>query len=252
MNGLGVELVGYLASALVAVSMVMVSIVRLRVINMLGAVAFLVYGLFLPSIPIMLTNGFILAVNIVHLRRAWVQGRLDCEYVLVDPPRLLQLEDYLRSHEPEIRRFAPHFNQKWLRLVLDNAGQAYMAFHQSQIRGVALWLPLSGLRPQDYPDYPGLRDLLDQLAAQGKLHGGALLVVDHIDAHYRDLGLGKKLQRTLDAQSTEAMRYLYALCPMSSRRTKGYLRSQGFLPEGMANGLVLWQRPLPPPLPKEC
>lgn len=39
------ELVGYIASALVAMSMLMTSILRLRIVNLVGSTVFGVYGL---------------------------------------------------------------------------------------------------------------------------------------------------------------------------------------------------------------
>jgi len=252
MNGIGVELIGYLGSALVASSMLMVSIVRLRIINLAGSIAFCVYGAFLPSIPIMLTNGLIIAVNLVQLRKTWVEARKTCEYVLVDETRQQQLADYVAANQSEIARFAPHFSSAFLRLALDNAGQALMAFHALNIRGLAVWMPLTALRPADYPDYPGLRELMTQLSQGGKSRSGAFLIIDYIDGRYRDLGLGRKLGDALAPLSTPEIRQLYTVSPVRSPLAASYLRGQGFVPDGLAGNLVLWRKALPPPLAKPC
>lgn len=60
--------VGYLASLLLIISFMMKNVNTLRIINSLGAILFVVYGIMLTiSWPIIITNGFILSLNIYHL-----------------------------------------------------------------------------------------------------------------------------------------------------------------------------------------
>ena len=55
-----IELFGYLGSALVVVSMLMSSVVRLRVINTIGSVIFAIYALIIVAIiPILVIYPFI-------------------------------------------------------------------------------------------------------------------------------------------------------------------------------------------------
>lgn len=62
------ELVGYAASLALIISFMMKNINTLRIINSLGAIFFVVYGIMLStSYPIIITNGFILMVNIYYL-----------------------------------------------------------------------------------------------------------------------------------------------------------------------------------------
>ena len=62
------ELVGYAASIALIISFMMKNINTLRIINSLGAIFFVVYGIMLStSYPIIITNGFILMVNIYYL-----------------------------------------------------------------------------------------------------------------------------------------------------------------------------------------
>lgn len=65
MNGL--ELYGYLGSVLIAVSLMMADIYKLRWINLVGAGAFSSYGLLIGSWPVAILNGFIVLIDIVHL-----------------------------------------------------------------------------------------------------------------------------------------------------------------------------------------
>ena len=62
------EWVGYIASAVLIVSFMMKNVDRLRTINSIGAIIFIVYGVMLAiSWPIIITNAFILSLNLYHL-----------------------------------------------------------------------------------------------------------------------------------------------------------------------------------------
>lgn len=62
------EWVGYTASLALIISFMMKNIKTLRIINSLGAILFVVYGIMLQtSYPIVITNGFIFMVNIYYL-----------------------------------------------------------------------------------------------------------------------------------------------------------------------------------------
>ena len=62
-----VEILGYAASIMVALSLTMKDIVKLRVLNFIGCTLFTAYGLMIDSWPVVLTNGFIACVNIYFL-----------------------------------------------------------------------------------------------------------------------------------------------------------------------------------------
>ncbi|WP_277814742.1 YgjV family protein [Vibrio genomosp. F10] len=62
-----VEILGYAASIMVAISLTMKDIVRLRVLNFIGCGLFTAYGLMIDSMPVVITNGFIACVNIYFL-----------------------------------------------------------------------------------------------------------------------------------------------------------------------------------------
>ena len=64
-----VEWFGYFAAALVVLSFVVGSKVRtIRFINMLGAIAFLIYGILLDvNLPIIIPNAFITCIQFYYL-----------------------------------------------------------------------------------------------------------------------------------------------------------------------------------------
>ena len=64
------EGVGYLASLVLMISFLMKNINTLRIINSIGALLFVVYGIMLAiSWPIIISNTFILGVNAYYLTK---------------------------------------------------------------------------------------------------------------------------------------------------------------------------------------
>ena len=64
-----VEWLGYTAMATVLISFLMKSVIKLRLINALGCLLFILYGFMLQPIskPIIITNFAILAINLFHI-----------------------------------------------------------------------------------------------------------------------------------------------------------------------------------------
>jgi len=70
------EWVGYLASVILMISFLMKNINTLRIINSIGAVFFIVYGFLLAtSWPVIITNAFILGVNVYYLTKFYRQTK---------------------------------------------------------------------------------------------------------------------------------------------------------------------------------
>lgn len=59
--------IGYIGSVIVAVSLTMKSMIKLRWFNLIGAVIFTVYGFLIEAIPVFLVNGFIICINVYYL-----------------------------------------------------------------------------------------------------------------------------------------------------------------------------------------
>ena len=71
MNFSSTEIIGYTASFIVLVSFLMKDISKLRIINSIGCVMFVAYGILLNfSVPIILTNVAIVGINIYYLIKA--------------------------------------------------------------------------------------------------------------------------------------------------------------------------------------
>ena len=62
-----IEWIGYLGSVIIAVSLTMTSMVRLRWLNLIGSIIFTVYGFVINAIPVAAVNLLIVGVNIVFI-----------------------------------------------------------------------------------------------------------------------------------------------------------------------------------------
>ena len=63
------EIFGYIGTALVIVSMMMTSVVKLRVINMCGGLISLIYSIFVNAWPVVVLNACLICINFVQTVR---------------------------------------------------------------------------------------------------------------------------------------------------------------------------------------
>ncbi len=109
-NSLIAEIVGYAGSTLVVVSLMMRSILRLRLIGLAAAVTFLVYGFMIDAIPIVITNIVVIGVQGFFIRK--LTAHHETFSVLRVRPESLYLERFLEFHTDEIQRFQPGFQYR--------------------------------------------------------------------------------------------------------------------------------------------
>jgi len=62
-----IEWLGYAASFFVAVSFTFKKMTTLRIVSVFGCILFVIYGYFIDSVPVMITNSFITIMNIYFL-----------------------------------------------------------------------------------------------------------------------------------------------------------------------------------------
>ena len=62
-----IELVGYGASILIAISLTMTDMYKLRIINSVGCLRFVIYGLNVGAYPVALANAIIIIINIYNV-----------------------------------------------------------------------------------------------------------------------------------------------------------------------------------------
>ncbi|MGD8780592.1 MAG: hypothetical protein PVH88_16700 [Ignavibacteria bacterium] len=148
-----IEIVGYSGSVLVAVSLMMSAIVKLRIINLLGAAIFSTYGFIIGALPVGFLNAFIAIVDIYYLYEMFsakelfkvLEFRYDSEY----------FKYFIDFHKKDIEKFSPYFeflpNERWnILFVLRNSVPAGLVCAE-KINDDSLYVKL------DYA-IPGYRD----------------------------------------------------------------------------------------------
>jgi hypothetical protein len=188
------ELIGYLASGLIVVSLLMNSILRLRIIGLFGATAFTVYGLLIGAYPIALANGVIILIHIFHLTRM-LRARASEEYfeVLEVPATSPILRRFVDFHLDDIHRFQPDFEG---------------------VRGDELALLI-------------LRDAIPAGAVLAQVDAdGARVVLDYVVPMHRDLRPGRFLWVESDAFTSRGVTRVVTTAPTAEHAR--YLNSVGF------------------------
>jgi hypothetical protein len=140
----GVEILGYVATVLVLVGMLMGSVVRLRILNGCGAACFAVYGWLVGSTPLVITNVIIVFLQIWKLT-AIARHEVDLAVVEAAGPDAPMVRRFLQVHGAEMDRTHPGFDpaaHQGLRLayVLRNAAVAGLFAWTEEGRRVTLHL----------------------------------------------------------------------------------------------------------------
>lgn len=196
------EIIGYIASVLIAVSLMMRSILRLRVINLVGAIAFTVYGLLIQAYPVAAVNFVIVLIDLYYLAQMLaareffrlLEIRADSEY----------LRSFLDFYAEDIRRSQPGF-------VYDPA------------RSQLVFFILRNMVPA------GL--FIGEIRSEGDCQDGCLHVrLDYAIPGYRDLKIGRFLynQHAGDFRERGLQKIITAPGEASHAR---YLRQMGFTGE---------------------
>ena len=187
------ELIGYLGSLLVIVSMLMTSVVKLRVINTIGSVIFCGYALAIHSYPTAAMQVCLIIINIINLYKL---NNTRKEYSAVECSTADSfLKHFLEVNSSDIKKFFPDFEvpQNSNKILLITCGQVPA--------GVFI--------------------------ADSKIDSTLSVKLDYTTPAYRDCSAGKFLYRQL-AQS--GIKKLSAQTKIPSHEK--YLRKMGFTPDG--------------------
>lgn len=101
------QVLGYAASVLVAASLMMKSLLRLRVINLAGASLMALYGLLIHAWPVAVLNGTIVLVDVYYLHQMWRQR--DYFKLLAVAHDSEYLRGFVEFHRDEIASFIPGY-----------------------------------------------------------------------------------------------------------------------------------------------
>lgn len=104
------DVFGYAASVVVAISLMMGSVLKLRWWNLVGSGAFTFYGLLIQSRPVAILNAFIVLVNIYYLVNLYRRREhFEAIPLTEDSPYLARV---LEVHREEIGRLFPGFEHR--------------------------------------------------------------------------------------------------------------------------------------------
>jgi len=104
----GLELFGYFGSVVVAVSLMMKSIIKLRWFNLIGAIAFVIYGFLIGAYPVFVLNGFIAIADAYYLVQIYHQQDYFEILPIADEGNTF-LTRFLDFYRDDIRRYFPEF-----------------------------------------------------------------------------------------------------------------------------------------------
>lgn len=209
--GQWVEWLGYAASLLVAVSLTMRSVLRLRIVNLVGAICFTIYGALIGAYPVALVNAAIILINVYYLaemlRRRTYFSCVDAE------PDSAYVRAFLAFHAADIKRFFPDWRPQPA---------------PGQIR----WLILRDAQP------------VGLFVGEPDGRGGFQVQLDYVIPGYRDLKPGLFVYSQQAGQLRElGVDHLYSATASEAHRA--YLRRMGFAPragDGQAGpGEVFWR-----------
>lgn len=193
------SLLGYAASVLIATSLLMRSIVRLRMINLAGAATFSIYGFLIGAYPVGILNLMTATINVVQLIR--LQRRREIFRILDIRPNAPYLQYFLDFQAADIRRFFPAFRY-------DPGGDEHR---------LALLV---------------LRDLIPAGLLLGRTDGDVLTIdLDYVVPQFRDLKVGRFLFQD-EAESFRKLGIREIVSPADTAVHAKYLERMGFVRMG--------------------
>ncbi|MGC4039873.1 MAG: hypothetical protein QM710_03515 [Flavobacterium sp.] len=99
--------IGYLASLIIVLSMMMPSIIKFRWINLIGALLFSIYGFLIGAIPVGVLNGIIVLVDIYYLIS--IYSKKEVFEILEINAKSEYLARFLKFHNEKIQQYSPGF-----------------------------------------------------------------------------------------------------------------------------------------------
>ncbi|PIW70030.1 MAG: hypothetical protein COW08_04010 [Ignavibacteriales bacterium CG12_big_fil_rev_8_21_14_0_65_30_8] len=104
------QTVGYGGSVLIALSLMMKNIFKLRKVNLIGATTFAVYGFLVNAYPVLFLNSFIALVDIYYLAQMY---KIKDAFSLIPVlnPNHSYLNKFLDYYSNDIQKFSPEFDR---------------------------------------------------------------------------------------------------------------------------------------------
>jgi hypothetical protein len=107
---------GYIASLLLAISLIVNNELKFRWLNTLGCLSFIVYGIFINALPVILTNSILLLINIFYLFKIY-SAKEDFELLDVTPGNQF-IGKFIAFYKKDILDYFPEFTMEQLNTQL--------------------------------------------------------------------------------------------------------------------------------------
>jgi hypothetical protein len=105
------QIIGYVGSVLIALSLSMKNIRLLRRINLFGAFSFSMYGLLIGALPVFILNGYIVLIDIYYLYKMY-KTKEEFKMVPVLDKKHNYLNLFLDYYLEDILKFFPKFDRE--------------------------------------------------------------------------------------------------------------------------------------------
>ena len=110
MTAIIVLIVGYTASLLLAISLLVNNDLKFRWLNTWGCIAFIGYGILIHAFPIILTNSILLLINLFYLIKIY-RTHEDFELIEFKGEEKL-VHKFLSFHQSDIQAYFPEYRQE--------------------------------------------------------------------------------------------------------------------------------------------
>ena len=184
-----IELVGYLGSALVVVSMLMSSVVKLRLINTVGGILFTAYAVIIRSYPTAIMNFCLILINIYSLMKLLKSSKA---YDVTEAGSEESMVSYfLRYYQDDIKIYFPAF--RWDSALYD---AVYVTYCNAKPAGLML----------------------------GRRNGAEIEIsLEYTTPEYRDCSAGRYLYERLKEQGICKLKFRE-----QAEKHEGYLQKMGY------------------------
>ena len=99
--------IGYLASIFLAYSLIVTNALKFRILNILGCLTFIIYGVLIPAFPVIVANGLLLFINIFQLHK-FHQSNEQFQYVSIEQSDKI-VDKFISFYKKDIEQFFPDF-----------------------------------------------------------------------------------------------------------------------------------------------
>jgi len=203
------EIFGYVASVVTAISLMMKNIHRLRWWNFFGAAAFSAYGAMIGAWPVFVLNGFVAFVDIYYLI-AMNRHKEYFDLLEIDIKNSIFTHQFLNFYKEDISKYFPVFTYD-----RDSEYKAYFCLRDCRPVGLVLFSPISN------------NELLVEL--------------DYTIPEYRDMKTGKYFYHEgLKRIGVDDKKQFVIKDPTEIHRK--YLNAMGFKKTGDENGVSVYKR----------